>query len=299
MRSIVLSNLLLILSLAISALGQGPTEWTTLSGEDGEFSVTIPGRYDVYRSRDGNTFRVSGSAEGAFYDLAFEFKYARVRMEQYRRHPAIRAEETFVSKGNAQVLSSRLKDEKGYQVVLMVGSDKGLYSIYASSASAGNPTMEAILASVRFENAQVARDTNVSVPKTGVEVKIRSLESTELIKKALRYEQEGKIEIVRRTKDERISDRDKFYSRRLVVLEKPRPAYADEARRNLVSGTVVLKVLFNGSGGIVRIAVVKGLPDGLTDSAIRAAKQIKVLPAQVLGQPVDAEATVEYSFSFS
>jgi hypothetical protein len=45
------------------------------------------------------------------------------------------------------------------------------------------------------------------------------------------------------------------------------------------------------------ISVVKGLPDGLTERAISAAKQIRFTPAEKDGRNVSQYVTLEYNFN--
>jgi TonB family protein len=83
---------------------------------------------------------------------------------------------------------------------------------------------------------------------------------------------------------------------RLEIKAKPKPAYTKEARRNGIQGFVTLKVLFSGRGKIARMRILKGLPAGLTENAIRAACKIEFKPAIKGGQPVGQWLTVEYVF---
>ncbi len=83
---------------------------------------------------------------------------------------------------------------------------------------------------------------------------------------------------------------------RVVINSKPKPSYTKEARRIGIQGFVVLKVLLSGNGKISRIRVVKGLPAGLTENAIRAACQIEFKPAMKANQPVSQWVTAEYVF---
>jgi periplasmic protein TonB len=80
------------------------------------------------------------------------------------------------------------------------------------------------------------------------------------------------------------------------VLERPNPDYTREARRVGVQGMVVLKVLLRPDGKIDRVRVVRRLPYGLTENAIRAACQIKFKPAIKAGQPVSQWIVAEYAF---
>lgn len=83
---------------------------------------------------------------------------------------------------------------------------------------------------------------------------------------------------------------------RAVITARPKPSYTKEARRNGVQGFVTLKVLLSGNGKISRVRVVKGLPAGLTENAIRSACEIDFKPAMKDGQPVSQWVIVEYVF---
>lgn len=83
---------------------------------------------------------------------------------------------------------------------------------------------------------------------------------------------------------------------RATIKAKPKPSYTKEARRNGVQGFVVLKVLLSARGKIGRVRVVKGLPAGLTENAIRAACKIEFKPAVKNRQPVSQWLTAEYVF---
>lgn len=80
------------------------------------------------------------------------------------------------------------------------------------------------------------------------------------------------------------------------ITERPEPGYTREARRVGVQGMVVLKVLLLGDGKLDRVRVVRRLPYGLTENAIRAACEIKFKPAIKAGQPVSQWVTLEYAF---
>jgi TonB family protein len=86
--------------------------------------------------------------------------------------------------------------------------------------------------------------------------------------------------------------------RQAVILEQPAPEYTEEARQHNVSGTVVLRVGLRRSGEVEvsSVDVVKGLPYGLTEKAIEAARKIKFTPAEDRGHPVSQLRTIEYHF---
>ena len=81
-----------------------------------------------------------------------------------------------------------------------------------------------------------------------------------------------------------------------TITAKPRPSYTREAQRSGVQGFVTLKVLLSARGKVARIRVVKGLPSGLTENAIRAACRIEFKPATKNGLAVSQWLTAEYVF---
>jgi periplasmic protein TonB len=80
------------------------------------------------------------------------------------------------------------------------------------------------------------------------------------------------------------------------ITAKPLPRYTREARRVGVEGFVVLKVLLLGDGKLDRVRVVRRLPYGLTENAIRVACEVKFKPAMKAGQPVAQWVTLQYAF---
>jgi len=83
----------------------------------------------------------------------------------------------------------------------------------------------------------------------------------------------------------------------IKIISKPRPGYTDAARQNNIQGTVILRVTFLASGQVGSISPVKGLPNGLTEQAIAAARRINFKPAKRDGQGQTVTKQIEYSFS--
>jgi TonB family protein len=86
-------------------------------------------------------------------------------------------------------------------------------------------------------------------------------------------------------------------ARNAIIVFKPEPGFTEEARRNNVTGTVRLRVVLTGEGKVRNISVVKGLPDGLTEKAIIAARHILFIPANAEGHVVSLYVTLEYNFN--
>lgn len=83
----------------------------------------------------------------------------------------------------------------------------------------------------------------------------------------------------------------------LKILSRPRPGYTDTARNNNVQGTVTLRITFLASGQIGSVTPVKGLPHGLTEQAIAAAKRISFEPEKVDGISQTVTRNLDFSFS--
>jgi TonB family protein len=97
-------------------------------------------------------------------------------------------------------------------------------------------------------------------------------------------------------------DPNKIYSGKDVnskarVLSKPEPQYTEDARKNQITGTVVLRAVFTSGGQVTNIRAVSGLPYGLTERAIAAARQIKFVPATKDGRTVSMYIQLEYNFN--
>jgi TonB family protein len=83
------------------------------------------------------------------------------------------------------------------------------------------------------------------------------------------------------------------------IISKPVPAYTEEARSKKIEGEVLLEVVFEASGKLRVLRVVRGLGHGLDDAAVRAAEQIRFKPALRDGQPSDSTAVVHIIFQLA
>ena len=81
------------------------------------------------------------------------------------------------------------------------------------------------------------------------------------------------------------------------IISRPEPQYTEDARKNQVSGTVVLRAVFSSNGSVTNIRTVSGLPHGLTERAMAAARQIRFTPATKDGRPVSQYIQIEYNFN--
>jgi len=95
----------------------------------------------------------------------------------------------------------------------------------------------------------------------------------------------------------RVAYRMKDVDRKAKLTEKtPQPDYTEVARANQVEGVVRLLVVLCPSGSVSNVKVIAGLPDGLTEKAIAAARKIKFEPAEKDGVKVAQFQLLEYNF---
>ncbi|MFY9555774.1 MAG: energy transducer TonB [Blastocatellia bacterium] len=82
-----------------------------------------------------------------------------------------------------------------------------------------------------------------------------------------------------------------------VILVNVQPHYTEEARREKIQGVVTLRILVDETGSPTRISVIQGLPYGLSERAIEAARRIKFKPAMKDGKPVSFWIVLQMNFS--
>jgi protein TonB len=83
----------------------------------------------------------------------------------------------------------------------------------------------------------------------------------------------------------------------LQILSKPKATYTDAARTANIQGSVRLKITLLASGQVGSITPVTRLPNGLTEQAIAAARQIRFKPKMINGVPQSVVVTFDYGFN--
>ena len=77
-------------------------------------------------------------------------------------------------------------------------------------------------------------------------------------------------------------------------FEPPEPP--EEARNKRMNGCVILKIVLCKSGKVTDVRVISGLPYGLTERVIKAARKLRITPAEKDGQPVSQSIQIESCF---
>lgn len=92
------------------------------------------------------------------------------------------------------------------------------------------------------------------------------------------------------------SDRTTPRDRPVEIVEKPKASYPKDQNVE-AQGTVTLRVEFLSNAKIGRINVIKGLPHGLTEQAIAAARKIVFKPAIKDCEAIAVFIPASYSFT--
>ena len=80
-------------------------------------------------------------------------------------------------------------------------------------------------------------------------------------------------------------------------IHAPQPRSSEEARQGRVQGVVILQAVIDSAGKVVDVEVLKGLPLGLTDSAIETVQEWQFKPATQNGKPVAVYLNLLINFS--
>jgi TonB family protein len=83
---------------------------------------------------------------------------------------------------------------------------------------------------------------------------------------------------------------------RPVMIDRPKPSYTEKARDKKTQGEVVMRVLVGADGLVKQVEVIRGLPDGLTEEALKSMYKTRFRPATRNGQPIELWITAEASF---
>jgi TonB family protein len=90
---------------------------------------------------------------------------------------------------------------------------------------------------------------------------------------------------------------DTFSPLKPKITYREKAKYTEVARDNLTHGTVALSVVFRSNGSISDVEVVSGLPYGLSESAIDAARKVRFEPGLKDGRPISVRGILEFTFN--
>jgi TonB family protein len=286
-RILLLSCLLLL--VAIDALAQLKvpqlSDWQRYTASDEEFSVTLPtlpamDSQDIfiYKLRTTRRERQIGSyADGVVY-VIFTYENSKTRQSL----------ESFIEERNARYSSPARAQrdvtvngfagkafERETSIVQYFATEKHLYVFGADGAPADDPRVIKFFSSLRLGKKTEGKELSDGP--------------------GLPFEPNGLPTGIAPTAPPVFTGKEVDKKVRLGM--KPEPRYTEPARMNAITGTVVLKCIFAANGMVENIRTVSGLPFGLTEQSILAARKIKFIPAMKDGKYVGMWMQLEYNFN--
>lgn len=299
-RSVGFTCVLLIVAVSVIS-GQelpasGPS-WQTVTRNNGDFSVTLPGEWVVQKETKWDDVRILAAHNDSSFSVSLrKTSSSKIQLKYQQESADKKTKVSFYKVGNAEI-GVHTYQGNAFRAAIYVATPKGFYSVVGSAASSSDEVLNSVISSIRLLGQPVIKDAGVPPPNSRLTLDADDLKSSKIVIDALNRKQVNKIELNSKFVKPIEDEDDGLFTRRLLILSKDRPSYTDSARQNQIQGKVKLLILFKADGDIGKISVVSGLPSGLTNEAIRAAERIKFLPAQVGGKLVDAERMVEYSFA--
>jgi TonB family protein len=298
-----LSSLACLFASAFSATAQeekpsinDESKWEKYTGKGEAFTILLPAPPTAAITYRPARFILSSEAEryrGTLYNaysngvvyLIYSFPRRSEPLERYmnefanrysRMQEVVSSRQLNINGASGQRHLIKFRDVDG--VLDFYLTNNRVYIIHIIGADENNPSVKRVLESFTLRDAAA---TDKATETAAIEIKPGS-------KKSPQTDDSQPSSPVYGTRD---------VTRKALIIVRPEPQYAEEARAARVSGTVVLKVVLSSSGKVTGIETLKSLPRGLTEKAMEAARQLVFLPAIKDGQFVSQTVQVEYNFS--
>jgi TonB family protein len=310
MRKVIFTTF--ILTLLVCGARAQARDWLRLESDSKDFSLAIPRDYQMLADENGyDSVRYNRLSPRDYtvvklrkirYITAFQ-DGASFLVESYQTNNLSDALETFMLRGSMNDKTSELvfnefkgkmlERENGnfYSIEIIAGSKDRIYRIVAAARDGSNETLRYFLASLNM-NAQkyFSFKTPLDEQIKETPAPISGLKETTIVVEN-DEKTDGEADKNKSTETKTAEDK------KLVIVFQNYAKYTDEARKAGVIGRIKLLVTFSENGYVSKIVVKKGLPNGLIESAIKAARMIRFLPSEKDNKPLTTTKTIEYSFS--
>jgi TonB family protein len=257
-----------------------PQSWKRYTVEGREFSVTLPTAPVLSANekilerpkRERLELKLEVSADALVYSVyIYENPQSRQSLEDFIvKQTAAKgwdktSERSLTVSG---VAGKEYTSQNKHVIAQFLATERRLYRFVASGATAEDPRVKQFFSSIAL--GEKAEDNAVSANPG----------------------------FIYYTEDLQDVYKGKEVESKVRLIAKPEPTYTREALQKKVRGTVILLAVFSSAGRVVNIKVVSGLPHGLTEAAIQAAREIKFIPATKDGKPASSWMQLLYNFNF-
>jgi TonB family protein len=267
------------------AFRHNAADWATYTVKDEEFSVSLPIRpgmfrqttyFDRQRKREERV--ISAYADGVVFVVhSFDNPKRRQSLDEVisEFNPQASEGAQAVTLGGFSGKAYSLRTDKTIGASHFYITDKHVYlfRVLASTLGDAEAAVSKFITSLRLEKNPVGQEVVEGLGEQPAAIPLQPGEDEERVFTG------------------------KETTHKAVIVLKPEPRYTEAARQDQVTGTVVLRAVFSSSGSVIRIRAISGLPYGLTERAIMAARQIKYIPAIKDGRFVSMWFQLEYNFN--
>jgi hypothetical protein len=309
MRKLIVSVSILFIFAAFAVAQIEEENWQTYSPVNEEFTIETPLAMSDYIQIHNKKKREYSGLYRTFVNGNYYYIFSENRTGDNDNSSVEKLIKTYsptkieVEVDNLKGLEYRFVDDEGfYQQILIINSKNRFYIFHALSENENDASLQRFFSSLKFSENNEQQEL---ISEKKFQKSMTNENSPSKFEKGLAV---PKKDETGRGKGNGSGNGDSSQSNNLPnnsptiptvkpaintfkLTSQPRANYTDLARQYDINGAVRLKVTFLANGSIGNITVVKKLPFGLTNSAIKAAKAIEFVPGAV---PVSK--TVEYKF---
>jgi hypothetical protein len=282
--------------------------WQTFAPANEEFLVETPVPLNAsivkLPEKDKNTpRRYQNSLDGTYFFVFSDNLKNPAYLEMVQKFvKSYNQKETVENLGNFDGLKFAFSDnEDFYHTILIVRSQKRVYTFQTISPTKENAAVERFFSSLKFEakpdtekTVESSISSDLNLPAPDAQNRRFPVGSGYGSGTGSGF---GRGNAAQATPETKPSTIPANVTSGVKILSKPRANYTDFARWYQITGKVALRVTFSADGTIGAISTASKLPFGLTQEALTAAKGITFEPAMREGTPYSVTKMVEYGFS--
>lgn len=293
-----LSLLLFALIASFSSINaQTATDSVSLVADKGSFSLIVPKEFISYK--ESTSVSVYYRGDGVAGSVQRDKTNGLERLLWIRPQPNDKtAYQSSEFEGFSIIRAVSTNRFGSYWETIHIGSQDRYYSVSAHGKGRNDPKVRFVLDSIRLKGRLLFRNVIAAETTQAESIDVADLKTSPEIQDALKRP-DAPSSVIRY---EKLDDNDldesssSIYSRPLTILRKEKASYTDEARNKGVKGSVRGRILFSADGTIGEIVMDPTLDKGLAQSAAKAARRMKFLPAEIDGKAVDQWRPITYTF---